>query len=97
LYEHLWEYEQYVRPAPPALRCSRRSGAAEGRTTIIAHEFMGVPTVLAAKLEPYCSFRHAFYAHEVATMRRIVEDARGHDTMFYNVIQQACKDRAVRG
>ena len=93
LYEHLWEYEQYVRLAPPAMAVLKALGAAEGRTTIISHEFMGMPTVLAAKLEPYCNFRTVFYAHEVATMRRIVEERTGHDTMFYNVIRQAYKDR----
>lgn len=93
LYEHLWEYEQYVRLAPPAIAVLKALGAAEGRTTIISHEFMGMPTVLAAKLEPYCNFHTVFYAHEVATMRRIVEERTGHDTMFYNVIQQAYKDR----
>lgn len=93
LHEHLWEYEQYVRLAPPAIAVLKALGAAEGRTTIISHEFMGMPTVLAAKLEPYCNFRTVFYAHEVATMRRIVEERTGHDTMFYNVIQQAYKDR----
>jgi len=92
LHEHLWEYEQYVRLAPPAIAVLKALGAAEGRTTIISHEFMGMPTVLAAKLEPYCNFRTVFYAHEVATMRRIVEERAGHDTMFYNVIQQAYKD-----
>jgi hypothetical protein len=93
LHEHLWEYEQYIRLAPPAIAVLKALGAAEGRTTIISHEFMGMPTVLAAKLEPYCNFRTVFYAHEVATMRRIVEERTGHDTMFYNVIQQAARDR----
>jgi len=93
LYEHLWEYEQYVRLGPPAIAVLKALGAAEGRTTIISHEFMGMPTVLAAKLELYCNFRTVFYAHEVATMRRIVEERTGHDTMFYNVIRQAYKDR----
>jgi len=93
LYEHLWEYEQYVRLAPPAIAVLKALGAADGRTTIISHEFMGMPTVLAAKLEPYGSFHTVFYAHEVATMRRIVEERTGHDTMFYNVIQQAYKDK----
>jgi hypothetical protein len=93
LHEHLWEYDQYVRLAVPALAVLKALGAAEGRTTIIAHEFMGMPTALAAKLEPYGNFRTVFYAHEVATMRRIVEERPGHDTMFYNVIQQAYRDR----
>lgn len=93
LHEHLWEYEQYVRVAPPAIAALKALGAAEGRTTIISHEFMGMPTALAATLETYCRFRTIFYAHEVATMRRIVEEHPGHDTMFYNVMERAHNDR----
>jgi len=93
LHEHLWEYEQYVRLALPAIAVLKALGAADGRTTIISHEFMGMPTVLAARLEPYCNFRTVFYAHEVATMRRIVEEHPGHDTMFYNVMERAHRDR----
>jgi hypothetical protein len=93
LHERLWEYEQYVRLAPPAIAVLKALGAAEGRTTIISHEFMGMPTVLAAKLECCASFRTVFYAHEVATMRRIVEERPGHDTMFYNVIRKAYNER----
>ncbi len=93
LYEHLWEYEQYVRLAPPAIAALKALRMAEGRTTIISHEFMGMPTALAAILEPYCNFRTVFYAHEVATVRRLVEEHPGHDTMFYNVMQQAHRDK----
>lgn len=93
LHEHLWEYEQYVRLAPPAIAVLKALGVPDGRTTVIAHEFMGMPTVLAAILEPYCRFNTAFYAHEVATIRRIVEEHPGHDTMFYNVMRQAHEDR----
>lgn len=93
LYEHLWEYEQYVRLAPPAIAALKALGVPDGRTTVIAHEFMGMPTALAARLEPYCHFRTAFYAHEVATIRRIVEEHAGHDTMFYNVMRRAHRDR----
>ena len=107
LYEHLWEYEQYIRLAPVAIAALKALGVAKESTgtptVIIAHEFMGMPTALAAILEPYCDaysaeaaaktgFRTVFYAHEVATMRRIVEDNPGHDTMFYNIIKQAHKD-----
>jgi len=35
------------------------------------------------------NFRTIFYAHECATMRRIVEGHPGHDTMFYNVLRSA--------
>jgi len=98
LYEHLWEYEQYVRLAPVAIAALKALGAASEspRTrgpVIIAHEFMGMPTALAAILEPGCNFTTVFYAHEVATMRRIVEEHPGHDTMFYNVIKRAHRQR----
>jgi len=93
LHEHLWEYEQYIRLAPVAIAALKAIGAAKESTTIIAHEFMGMPTALAAILEPSCDFKTAFYAHEVATMRRIVEECSGHDTMFYNVMKRAHDDR----
>ena len=93
LYEHLWEYEQYIRLAPVALAVLKAIGAAKDSTTIIAHEFMGMPTALGAILEPSCDYKTAFYAHEVATMRRIVEERPGHDTMFYNIINNARDDR----
>jgi glycogen synthase len=93
LYEDLWEYEQYVRLAPVAIAALKAIDASSDSTIIIAHEFMGMPTVLAAILEPGCNFRTIFYAHEVATMRRIVEEHPGHDTMFYNVMRQAHNDK----
>ncbi len=89
LYEDIWEYEQYVRLAPAAIAVLKAIGAAKDSTAIISHEFMGMPTALAAILDPSCNFRTVFYAHEVATMRRIIEKHPGHDTMFYNVIKQA--------
>jgi hypothetical protein len=93
LYEHLWEYEQYIRLAPVAIAALKALGAASDSTAIIAHEFMGMPTVLAAILEPCYDFTTIFYAHEVATMRRIVEEHPGHDTMFYNTIRQAHREK----
>jgi glycogen synthase len=92
LHEHLWEYDQYVRLAPVAIAVLKAIGAAKDSTVIISHEFMGMPTALAAVMESCCNFRTVFYAHEVATMRRIVEEHHGHDTMFYNVIKQAHND-----
>ncbi len=89
LYEDLWEYEQYVRLASVALDVLHAIGATEQSTIIISHEFMGMPTALAAILESQYHFKTIFYAHEVATMRQIVEKHPGHDTMFYNVIKKA--------
>ena len=92
LYENLWEYEQYIRLAPAAIAALRAIGTIKDSTIIISHEFMGMPTALAAILDHTCDFKTVFYAHEVATMRHIVEEHPGHDTMFYNVIKQARKD-----
>ena len=87
---HTWEYEQYVRLAAPALAAAHAMGAADkGPAIILAHEFMGMPTALLAIATGDRAFRTVFYAHEVATMRRIVEGHPGHDTMFYNVLAQA--------
>ena len=85
-----WDYEQYVRLAAPALASLEALGAtAEGPAVVLAHEFMGMPTALAAIATDSPAWRTVFYAHEVATMRRIVEGHGGHDTMFYNVLREA--------
>jgi hypothetical protein len=90
-YEHIWDYEQYCRIAEPGLEAVRAiGGCTNGDTPIIlAHEYMGMPTALCARSRFPGQFRSIFYAHEVATMRRIVEEHPGHDTMFYNVLEKA--------
>jgi hypothetical protein len=92
-YEHVWDYEQYMRLAKPAIAALHALGAANTVSepcVILSHEYMGMPTALAAIMEGERSnFRTVFYAHEVATMRRIVEGHPGHDTMFYNVLRSA--------
>jgi hypothetical protein len=91
-YESVWDYEQYVRLAQPALAALHALGvtSATEPCVIMSHEYMGMPTALAAIMEGERSnFRTIFYAHEIATMRRIVEGNPGHDTMFYNVMRSA--------
>ena len=87
-YETQWEYEQYLRLAPAALALLRTIGAADPAqpTVLIAHEYMGLPTALAGVLDPLGSFKTVFHAHEVATIRRLIENSPGHDTMFYNAM-----------
>jgi hypothetical protein len=97
LYERLWDYEEYMRLAPAALAVLKALGAATDRTVVVAHEYMGMPTALAAKLDATCEYKTAFYAHEVATMRRIIEEHPGHDTMFYNVIRKAAARKLYVG
>ena len=90
-YEHIWEYEQYVQVAGPAVAAleAMRFGTDSSPAAVFAHEFMGVPTALA--LQSYCPtrYRSLFYAHEVAPIRRIVEARPGHDVMFYNALRTA--------
>lgn len=92
-YEQSWDYEMYVRLAEPALAAVRALGCGgpQSSSFIVAHEFMGLPTALAAKLHPEWNFHTAYYSHEVPTARKIVEEHPGHDTMFYNVMELASK------
>src|SRR3954468_24819782 len=91
-YENIWDYEQYMRLAQPAIAALHALGATSTSEpcVILSHEYMGMPTCLAAILEgDRSNFRTIFHAHECAPMRRIVEGHPGHDTMFYNVMRAA--------
>lgn len=89
-YEVNWEYEEYVRLAEPGYDAlhSIIGGNTESPCFIIAHEFMGMPLALKAMLEGQSNIRTIFYAHEVATVRPIVENHPGHDTRFYNALER---------
>ena len=92
-FESTWEYEQYVRLAEPgyeALRAIGCDGDGE-QVVILAHEYMGMPTALKAVMAGEPNYRTVFYAHEVASVRPIVEKTEGHDTMFYNVLDAAAE------
>lgn len=53
---------------------------------ILAHEWLGMPVVFAAQMSEPGGWRTIFYAHEMATARRLVEEHSGHDTRFYNAM-----------
>ena len=55
----------------------------------IAHDWMGLLPVLALKMQAPDSWTSVFYAHEVAPIRRLIEDHEGHETCFYNVMRKA--------
>ncbi len=89
-YEKEWDFEEYVRLAEPAYYAlSALLDENHLPCILFAHEFMGLPTALAVILEGQDRFRTVFHAHECATARRLVENHPGHDTMFYNVLDQA--------
>jgi len=94
-FEHIWEYEEYVRIAEPgfeALKALGCNGTSDQPVVYLAHEYMGMPLALKVILSGSHNSRTVFYAHEVASVRPIVEHAPGHDTMFYNVLQNESRD-----
>lgn len=90
-HEHVWDFEQYMRLAAPACAALEAMGlASEAHPAVVfAHEFMGVATALALTGTHPAKYRSLFHAHEVATIRPIVEQHDGHDTMFYNALEVA--------
>lgn len=92
-YDHIWDYEQYLRIAEPAIDALLAIGCGHPQhpAVILSHEYMGMPTALAARLNAPAHFRTIFYAHEVAPMRRIVESHPGQDITFYNALHLAAR------
>lgn len=91
-YEHDWGFEEYCRLAEPAFYALSSIVAPDELPCIIlSHEFMGLCTALKAVMDGGEAFRTAFYAHECATARRLVEHHAGHDTSFYNIMRQAAE------
>lgn len=103
-YESEWEYEEYIRLAEPAYDALRVliGGKTKTPVFVISHEFMGMPLALKTLIErdtnaDAANMRTVFYAHEVATIRPIVEGHPGHDIRFYNVLEQAkAKGQSIR-
>ena len=102
-YENEWEFEEYVRLAEPAYAALQAIIGAEATVPvfIISHEFMGMPLALKTLIERSVNgarnMRTVFYAHEVATIRPIVEGHPGHDVRFYNVLELAkAQEQSIR-
>ena len=87
LYEHHWEYEQYLRLAEPGF-AAVRSLVGDAPFLLLAHEFMGLGTAFKALMSD-AACKTLFYAHEVATVRPLVEERPGRDIAFYNALRQA--------
>lgn len=102
LYEASAEYEWFIRAAEPSfaalqaivgegefVRPPKLRSPRQGRVILLAHEWLGMPLALSASIHQPGAYRTFFYAHEVATVRPLVEDNLGHDTRFYNVMKAA--------
>lgn len=89
-YEQHWDFEEYVRLAQPAYYALQALLGDEDKPCVVfGHEYMGMPACLQVILEGSDDFRTVFHGHECSTARHIVEGHPGHDTMFYNVLDQA--------
>ncbi len=90
-YERDLEYSRYINAAEPSyLALKTLVGPQQGgERFMIAHDFMGLPLLYSAILHDPNLYHPVFYAHEVATIRAIVENSYGHDTMFYNTMRRA--------
>jgi hypothetical protein len=86
-YEDIDDYSLYVHCAEAAYDAIiALLGRSKGPHVVLGHEYMGMPLLLKTLMVNDLRFRAIFYAHEVTTMRSIVENAPGHDTMFYNTL-----------
>jgi len=89
-YESAWDYEEYVRLAVPAFHALLALLKRDQLPCLLfSHEFMGLPTAFKATFDGELQFRTVFHAHECSTARRLVESHPGHDTRFYNILEQA--------
>lgn len=89
-YEYDPEFRLFVELAEPAYAALYHLAAGvTGPRVLLAHEWMGMPLVMAALMRDPHLWRTAFYAHEVATARLLVEEHSGHDTRFYNALTLA--------
>lgn len=92
-YESSWDYIQYLRLAEPGYAALNvLLAGSEGPHFVVSHEYMGMPLALKAMVAADARFRTIFYAHEVSTIRPLVEQSPGHDAMFYNVMARAMEE-----
>jgi glycosyltransferase involved in cell wall biosynthesis len=90
-FAHDRDYDQYVRIGAVLPHLFAGLYGPQERATLFAHEYMGMPSALAFELEKHKRRRQGdrtiFYAHEVSTVRTIVEGLPGHDVAFYNLLR----------
>ena len=92
------EYNMYLalaRPILAAIHATRAPSGTQGdlagaqQKYLVGHEWLAMPLLLAAQLDQPGQWRTIFFAHETATVRRLVEERPGHDTSFYNAMFKA--------
>ncbi len=90
-YEYDWDFEQYFRIGVPYFDLISLLYPEAQEFYHFSHEYMGIPSLLALELhKEFNPVKHKriFYAHEVAPVRRLVENLPGHDITFYNILNR---------
>jgi glycosyltransferase involved in cell wall biosynthesis len=86
-FENDWGYEEWVRLAAPALEAI---GALVGENldgaVLVSHEFMGLPAVMAAR-DRLPMLRTVYWAHEVPSVRDMIEQRAEHRLVFDQAIE----------
>jgi len=82
-----WGFEEWVRVALPALEAARALlGDRPDVGVLISHEFMGLPTLLAARLL-VPDLKTIYWAHEVPPVRQLIETRKDQRLVFDEVIR----------
>lgn len=86
-FEKDWGFEEWVRVAEPALAAVKAlvGGAGDG-AVLISHEFMGLPTILAARLRAP-ALKTVYWAHEVPPVRELIEQDVGERLSFDQALE----------
>ncbi len=87
-----WDCEQYIRLAVPFLDIVKAMLDENDEIVAFSHEYMGVPSCLNLLLGQTQKRQTLFYAHEVSTVRALIERLPGHDIGFYNIMSRDMQD-----
>jgi glycosyltransferase involved in cell wall biosynthesis len=86
-HEREWGFEEWVRAAVPALDAVEALLAGDvDDAVLISHEFMGLPALLAARLR-MPALRTVYWAHEVPTVRDLLENEAEHRLVFDQALE----------
>jgi len=86
-YEREWGFEEWMRAAGPALEIiAALVGRDLAETVLVSHEFMGLPALLAARCR-MPGLRTVYWAHEVPSVRDMIEQEAEHRLVFDQAIE----------
>ena len=92
-YSHRGDFLLAVAAAPALLAglaaIDAGAGLRASQKVIVAHDWAGLPLVLAAQMNEPGQWNSVYYAHAAPTAQRLIETRSGHDTAFYNVLFQS--------